>query len=55
MEPVHGPAAFMHQYVEACRRGDKQFSLVFDHVWSICPTIIACGPRGPLKMGGEWV
>ena len=54
MEPEQGPAAFMHKYVEACRRGDPSFPLVFDSVWAINATIIACGPHGPVKMGSRW-
>ena len=54
MEPVQGPAAFMRKYVEACRRGDPSFPLVFDSVWAINATVIACGPHGRLKMGYVW-
>ena len=54
MEPLPGPAAFFRRYIEACRRGDESFPLVFDTVWAIYATVIACGPKGPLKMGRGW-
>ncbi len=56
MVPLPGPAAFFRRYVEACRRGDKSFPLVFDHLWSIYATVIADGPygQGPLRMGAGW-
>jgi hypothetical protein len=54
MEPVGGPAAAMRGYLEACRRGDGCFELVFEHAWAIDATVYACTPRGPMKFGAGW-
>ena len=54
MEPVGGTAAAMRGYLEACRRGDGCFELVFEHAWAIDATVHACTPRGPMKFGAGW-
>ena len=56
MEPVDGPAAAMRGYLEACRRGDDCFELVFEHAWAIDATVIAYSPArlGPMKFGAGW-
>jgi hypothetical protein len=35
LEPQQGAAAFMDEYLAACRRGDAKFALLFDYVWEI--------------------
>ena len=54
MEPVRGPAAAMRGYLEACRRGDECFELVFEYAWVINPTIFASTPTGPMVFGIGW-